>query len=289
MEQKRGYPTAAALAMARAQRRLAVKYGDLGLAKRAKDLEARALRAIRMRQSYLPDETSASAKPLAKPELLAKKNEDGVCLPSEMDAIADSTHQQAREALEFLQKRELIKEGTLDGDFTAPRRLRPKPQVGNDLETAHGEDSINMSDNLSESAIVNAVSHEAAQRLTRKVIADLQAMRDTLSGDISGLKTTWDEICVQVQHQESIFWDDYDEIVRNMIGGYIAELAKYEREAIWMQTDAGIDWVCEEPKDRAAYPVVDADIINYLIHKYVYSEAADWSNARIEAYLHDPS
>jgi hypothetical protein len=142
-----------------------------------------------------------------------------------------------------------------------------------------------MGDKLSESAIVNAVSHEAAQRLARKVIADLQAMRGTLSGDDSGLKTTWDEICVQVQYQESILWDDYDEVVRNMIGGYIAELAKYEREAIWMQTDAGIDWVFEEPKGSAAYPVVDTDIINYLIHKYVYSNAADWSNARIEAYL----
>ena len=142
-----------------------------------------------------------------------------------------------------------------------------------------------MSDMLSESAIVNAVSHDAAQRLTRKVIADLQAMSDTLSGDDSGLKTTWDEICVQVQYQESIFWDAHDAIVRNLIGSYIAQLAKYEREAIWMQTDAGVDWVGEEPKDRAAYPIVDADIINYLIHKYVYSEAADWSNARIEAYL----
>ena len=142
-----------------------------------------------------------------------------------------------------------------------------------------------MSDKLSESAIVNAVSHEAAQRLTRKVIADLQAMKDTLSGDDSGLKTTWDEICVQVQEQESIFWDIHDEIVRNMIGGCVAELAKYEREAIWIQTDAGVDWSLEEPEDREAYPVVDADIIDYLIHKYVYSEAADWSNARIEAYL----
>ena len=145
-----------------------------------------------------------------------------------------------------------------------------------------------MSDKLSELAIVNAISHEAAQRLTRKVIADLQSMRDTLSGDDSGLKTTWDEICVQVQDQELIFWDVHDEIVRNMIGGHVAELAKYEREAIWMQTDAGIDWVCEEPEDRAAYPIVDADIIDYLIHKYVYSEAADWSDARIDAYLARP-
>ena len=141
-----------------------------------------------------------------------------------------------------------------------------------------------MSNNLSESTIVNAVSHEAAKRVTRKVIADLQAITKPLSGDDSGLKTAWDEICVQVQEQESIFWDIYDEMVRGMIGGCVAELAKYEREAIWIQTDAGVNWSLEEPEDREAYPVVDDDIVNYLVHG-VYSEAADWSNARIESYL----
>jgi hypothetical protein len=39
-------------------------------------------------------------------------------------------------------------------------------------------------------------------------------MSDTLSGDDSELKTTWDEICAQVQYEHSIFWETYDEIVR---------------------------------------------------------------------------
>ena len=105
-------------------------------------------------------------------------------------------------------------------------------------------------------------------------------MKDTLSGDDSELDTTWDEICVQ-----AVFWNAYDEIVRGMVRGYVAELPKYEREAIWLQTDAGINWGCEEPEDREAHPVSDNDIVNYLVHQYVYSQAADWSNARIEAHL----
>lgn len=92
-----------------------------------------------------------------------------------------------------------------------------------------------MSERLSESAIVRAVAQEAARRITRKVIADLQDMKDTMSGDDSGLKTTWDEICVQVQDRESWFWDAYDHTVRSTVGVYVAELPKHERDALWLQ------------------------------------------------------
>jgi hypothetical protein len=93
-----------------------------------------------------------------------------------------------------------------------------------------------MDDFLSESTIVSAVAHEAASRITRKVIRDLQRMTDTMSADDSGLETTWDEICVQVQYDNSMFWDLYDDLVHGIVGGYVPELPKHEREAIWLQT-----------------------------------------------------
>jgi hypothetical protein len=142
-----------------------------------------------------------------------------------------------------------------------------------------------MSDSLSESAIVLVVAEEAARRITRKVIAKLQHLEHTLSGDDSELETTWDEICVQVQYEESFSWDAYDETVRAIVGAYVAELPKHEREAIWLQTDAGGDWDGEEPEDREAYPVCDDDIVDYLARECVYTEAGRWSNARIRAYI----
>jgi hypothetical protein len=140
-------------------------------------------------------------------------------------------------------------------------------------------------DSLGESSIVHSVAQEAARRVTRKVIADLQQMKDKLSGDDSGLETTWDEICVQVQDEHSALWDAYEATVRDIVAGYVADLPKHEREAIWLQTNAGSDWDCEEPNVREAYPVSDSDIIQYLIHEYVYAEASRWSNARIRAYI----
>ena len=142
-----------------------------------------------------------------------------------------------------------------------------------------------MSDRLSESAIVRAVAQEAATRLSRRAITALQKMKHTLSGDGSELKTTWDEICVQIQYAESFSWDAYDLTVRSLVSGFVDELVRHEREAIWLQTDAGTDWDCDEPQDREPYPVVDDDIVDYLLHQYVYAEAGRWSNVRIRAFI----
>jgi hypothetical protein len=142
-----------------------------------------------------------------------------------------------------------------------------------------------MSDALSESAIVRALAQDAAGRITRKVIAGLQRINETFSGDDSELKTIWDEICVQVQYEESFLWDFYEETVRALVEAYVADLPKYEREAIWLQTDAGSGWDCELPENREPHPVFDDEIVDYLIQEYVYSEAGCWSNARIRAYI----
>jgi len=142
-----------------------------------------------------------------------------------------------------------------------------------------------MSDAPSEWSIVKAVAKIAASRITRKVIADLQRIDHTLSGDDSELKTAWDEICVQVQYEQSIFWDAYDETVRAHVLGHIAKLSVHERQAIWMQTDEGIEWDGRSPKDRDDNPVCDDTIVDYLTREYVYAEAGSWSNSRIRAFI----
>jgi predicted oxidoreductase len=141
-----------------------------------------------------------------------------------------------------------------------------------------------MDDALSESEIVRVVAEKVTKRATRTVIGFLHRMIDKMSGEDSGLKTIWDEVCVQVQDEESVFWDIYDEIVREFVRGTVAEMSKHEREAIWLQTEAGIDWSFEEQQHREAYPIVEDNIIDYLVRR-VYSAAADWSNARIDEYM----
>jgi hypothetical protein len=138
---------------------------------------------------------------------------------------------------------------------------------------------------MSESAIVREVAEKAARRITRKVIGALQKLTNTLSGDDSELKTVWDEICAQVQLEQSCYWDDYIETVKQIVPVQLEKLAKNEREAMWLQTHNGIDWSCEEPEDRDPNPIWDDDIVEWVIDEYVLSEAANWSNERIRAYL----
>lgn len=142
-----------------------------------------------------------------------------------------------------------------------------------------------MSKSLNELTIVAEFARLAVRRITRKVIADLQRMELTLSGDDSELKTTWDEICAQVQYEQFFAWDAYDETVRTLVGGYVSDLPTHEREAIWLQTDPGSDWDCEEPESRKPYPVTNDDIVDYITTEQVYAEAGKWSNERIRAYL----
>ena len=142
-----------------------------------------------------------------------------------------------------------------------------------------------MSDGLSESAIVGVLARISAERITRKVIAGLQRINETMSGGESELKTIWDEICVQVQYGESFFWEAYEKTVKALVAAYVVDLPRHEKEAIWFQTDAGCAWSCRIGDDPDPYPVSDADIVGYLIHDYVYSEAGRWSNARIRAYI----
>ena len=61
-----------------------------------------------------------------------------------------------------------------------------------------------------------------ATQLTDKIIHDaintLTEMDSTamLSGD-SGLKNVWEEVCVQVQDEQSFFWDTYVETMESLL------------------------------------------------------------------------
>lgn len=138
---------------------------------------------------------------------------------------------------------------------------------------------------LNESAIVRALAGAVVERITRRVIRDLQRMDVTLSGEDSGLKSPWDELCAQVQYMESFYWDAYEETVRAIVDGYVKDLPKYETEAIWLQTEEGFDWALKEPEDREPYPVFRGDIVEYVMREGVYLKAGQWSNARIRAYI----
>jgi hypothetical protein len=100
----------------------------------------------------------------------------------------------------------------------------------------------------------------------------------------------WDEICVQKWEGQWPAWEEQDQAVKDLVLRELGKLATYERDALWLRTDAGTDWECEEPEGRAQYPVCDPDIVDYISREYVYDEARRprWT-ARVEAYIDAPS
>lgn len=99
--------------------------------------------------------------------------------------------------------------------------------------------------------------------------AELEEMDEPLlSGGDSRLISVWQEVCVQVQGEESFFWEQYQEMVVGIIGFRVSELSTTDKEMLWLATDAGSDWL---------YKVVNAVDGSVSEHPGVDTEAvADW-------------
>jgi hypothetical protein len=133
--------------------------------------------------------------------------------------------------------------------------------------------------------IISEISVIESKKISNKVIRNLQKLKDCmLSGDDTILKNVWDEVCVQVQYEESWAWDAYIDTIRSMIKYEVEQLSNAIKKAIWIQTEEGFDWVINNEEDESIVFSVE-DIIEYILHNYVLSEAADWTNKRIEKYL----
>ena len=141
-----------------------------------------------------------------------------------------------------------------------------------------------MSIAFGEASIVSALAREVEKRVVQKAIAALQELDDTLSGDDFGLKNIWEEICVQVQDEELIFWDTYEAVARDTLAGILEALPQFECEALWMQTDEAARWDCSAPETRDAYPVNLQDVVEHLFQA-VCESAGSWSNHRIRRYI----
>lgn len=139
--------------------------------------------------------------------------------------------------------------------------------------------------------LIRSLADDACKRVMETTIASLKSQRAQLSGDDSRLHTAFDEFCVQVQEGESFFWDAYELTAKQFIRGQLEQLQNHERQAIWLQTDTGWDWLWDlnnpegEVEKPAKVPFDDTDSADYIYRAYLLPFAEEYSNASIEAYL----
>ena len=125
-----------------------------------------------------------------------------------------------------------------------------------------------------------------AKRVARRPVRALIKMRDCLtSGDDSGLVSVWEEICVQVQFEESFHWWAYDYAVYDIVRWEVKRLPPSVLRPLWLDTIPGQDWLIEEEGEHPDSAPYCIDHVAEHITNIVYNMAADWSNRRIRAYF----
>lgn len=135
-------------------------------------------------------------------------------------------------------------------------------------------------------ALTSATAQQLAEQVTARVVADLEQMDSLLFGDPGGLINTWEEICVQMQSERSIFWRAYDASVRALIDAHLEDLTVAQRQQVWLETDRGAEWWCEYSHQQDAIPpACDDDMISFIAEHYLYPRADEFANDRTRAYL----
>ncbi len=141
---------------------------------------------------------------------------------------------------------------------------------------------------------VSAMVADAAQ-------ASLMRSRHVLSGEDSGLETTWDEICVQVQGDQTAYWDAYEAAMRDAVLGVLPYLAATMREVLWLHTSQGWDVLdalrddeesgltCQADYEKPEIPVDDEDIARHIIDNDLLQLARNYTNSAIEDFLNPVS
>ena len=137
--------------------------------------------------------------------------------------------------------------------------------------------------------IISGIADRDCRRVARKVVRALREMTDGMqSGDDSPLRNVWEEFCVQLQSEQSPMWSAYLDTIESIIAGEVEKLDVPRKQAIWLQTNDGMDWESEnEDQEEAVFDV--NGIVDHILHEHILTAAADWTNKRIERYLDGPA
>ena len=133
--------------------------------------------------------------------------------------------------------------------------------------------------------LIADIAEAKCKHICRKVILALQKMTEGMqTGDDTPLKNIWDEVCVEVQFYQSVFWHLYLHTIETLIFAAVERLDVPTKRAIWLQTSSGMDWEAEN-EDEKVPTNCEGDVTDYILHAFVLSEAMNWTNERIRSYI----
>ncbi len=139
---------------------------------------------------------------------------------------------------------------------------------------------------MSEYSVLSEINEYHVKKLCKKVIRMLQSLKgdNLLSPDDHGLKNVWDEICVQKQGEESVFWNAYDETVEQVIYNILKKTDKEVLRLISILEEEESGQMDDEDFSYARYHF-NSDSVCKVIKYALYNFAVNYSNKKIEDYL----
>ncbi|MGH8432980.1 MAG: hypothetical protein ACRERX_00535 [Pseudomonas sp.] len=137
-----------------------------------------------------------------------------------------------------------------------------------------------------EQHIVASWAAKLSERAVNDVVLHLEGMEATLSGD-SGLENVWEEVCAQVQREESIDWSIYEDIIVDLLHSVVKALDRDAQLALWAVTDAGWDYIYDHHADKngAVGAPLDIGAIVAKLKEDVLSAAADYESPSLYRYI----
>lgn len=135
-----------------------------------------------------------------------------------------------------------------------------------------------------QAAIVRQGANELAVRSAARAVRQLAKMPANLSGDDSGLRSVWEEFCVQVKGEQSFDWDLYEYTVKEVISGTLLRLSHLQRVALWLQSDSAVDWLSEHEEGSELPGVFEPDVVE-VVYQAVWRLTDESRNPRVARYL----
>jgi len=146
--------------------------------------------------------------------------------------------------------------------------------------------------NTDELKLITVNTNNAAQAIVGNTIHRLMQLSENwLPGSDSGLLNIWEQICVQVQGDLSLAWNDYAQLIDSSLVYAVAALAADERHALLIKAGADPEQHFKghdtglSGKDQSGPSEVDI-IVHYLLDQLL-TEAEEFDNENIRRYLED--
>ena len=136
------------------------------------------------------------------------------------------------------------------------------------------------------------------KKLVKRFVKHTKELKDghTLLSDDSGLKNVWEEICVDMQGEWTIYHQTYISHIEKFVENVLyPKLTGLEKTMIWTQTEEFDEWIDEleeKHQNEVNYSIDFSDMFYYdALLKYIsdaiMQEAMNYTNSRIDKYLYE--